>query len=85
MSDHPTPPGLTIPNPHVAKLRAISNRIAGTFPQCATDLSDIAVEMARMVRQIAALQAARPSATVLSFRPSQTVGIREKQPEGKTE
>ena len=80
MTDDLTIPPFPTPNPHVAKLRTISNRIAGTFPQCAADLSDIAVEMARMVRRIAALEAERPSATVIPFRPAQMAGIHEPKP-----
>ena len=73
------PDSLSIPSPHVAKLRAIASRIEERYGDCATELRLLAVEMARLERQNRELIATKPSATVLPFRlPSG--GIRTPRP-----
>ena len=59
---------LSIPNPHVAKLRAIALTLAtaGLMAEAA-ELSLLAVEWARMARENATLRAEMPSAEVYRF------------------
>ena len=60
---------LTIPNPHVAKLRALALTLAAAgLTAEAAELNALAVEWARMARENATLRAAAPSAEVYQFR-----------------
>jgi len=60
---------LTIPSPHIAKLREIALHVAtmGATDEAA-ELTLLAVEWARMARENATLRAAMPSAVVYQFR-----------------
>ena len=60
---------LTIPNPHIAKLREIALTLATAgLTAGAAELNLLAVEWVRMARENAALRAAMPSAVVYPFR-----------------
>ena len=59
---------LTIPNPHIAKLREIALTLATAgLTAEAAELNLLAVEWARMARENATLRAAMPSAVVYQF------------------
>ena len=59
---------LSIPNPHVAKLREIALTLATAgLTAEAAELNLLAVEWARMARENATLRAAMPSAVVYRF------------------